>query len=440
MPTPQLYPRYDAVGPTAGANVNSPGFVSAYTPSAAPAPASAPGPGQVGGPPDPEHAAIAASLNGGAAYDPTKFSTSSSDLNSLTAQYYGNLNTDLPNEDTIRNGIRDNMKAAEDAINQKYNQIFAQDETAALNASGSTRAINARSGNMGSSIGAGNIAGTEANNNKIRAADEAAKATELAGLTVKIDQMTKDEYAAKKAEALGNQKAYIDYLSKSQADSKASIAKLASSGVSIDQIPADQYQKLLKSSGLDDFTFKQLYNESMKPDAKTDYKYEVKGGKIVAYGIDPATGKLVTQSTDLPAGVGNDGEYDHVFGDNGELLLIPKSFDSSKPISDQIIHSGNFAKPKTGTDGTVAQKTTEAVSKLGTYLTSKAGTDKYVDPEDYKTARNAWVSDGFSAADFDTKFSNFINPSRSPDYGVKYKEKPASAFDAWLASQVQASQ
>ena len=58
--------------------------------------------------------------------------------------------------------------------------------------------------------------------------------------------------------------------------------------------------------------------------------------------------------------------------------------------------------------------------KVGAYLTGRAGTDKYVEPSDYKAMKNAWVSDGFSSYDFDKTFSNFVNPKRAVDYGVKY--------------------
>ena len=66
--------------------------------------------------------------------------------------------------------------------------------------------------------------------------------------------------------------------------------------------------------------------------------------------------------------------------------------------------------------------------KIGGYLTGRTGTDGYVEPADYKASKNAWVSDGFSAYDFDKTFSNFVNPKKASDYGAKYvNEIPESS-------------
>ncbi len=59
------------------------------------------------------------------------------------------------------------------------------------------------------------------------------------------------------------------------------------------------------------------------------------------------------------------------------------------------------------------QAQTQAASIIGTGLGKKAGPDGYVSPSDYKAALKAWVSDGYSAKDFNSQFANYINPADS---------------------------
>jgi len=57
-----------------------------------------------------------------------------------------------------------------------------------------------------------------------------------------------------------------------------------------------------------------------------------------------------------------------------------------------------------------------AHQKLGKWLSGLVGGDGYVSPSDYKKAKAAWVSDGFSSNDFDAIFNNFINPGFEVEY------------------------
>lgn len=60
-----------------------------------------------------------------------------------------------------------------------------------------------------------------------------------------------------------------------------------------------------------------------------------------------------------------------------------------------------------------------ARSEIARQLNGRTGEDNYVAPTDYKKARGAWVSKGFSAKDFDEAFANeYANPAHYQDYGV----------------------
>jgi hypothetical protein len=67
---------------------------------------------------------------------------------------------------------------------------------------------------------------------------------------------------------------------------------------------------------------------------------------------------------------------------------------------------------------TQAEKLTAAENKTDTILYSQRGSDTYVSPEAWYSAKEAWKADGFSAADFDKKFKQYTNPADPQDYGL----------------------
>lgn len=52
--------------------------------------------------------------------------------------------------------------------------------------------------------------------------------------------------------------------------------------------------------------------------------------------------------------------------------------------------------------------------------------DGYVTPEEFRNARQAWVTDTFSGADFDKIFSGQVNPKKAAEYGVNFQTKISS--------------
>jgi len=324
MPTP--YDRYGLTKGTAD-QINRPGFVSAYKlgPDGKP----------IGGIPNMGETATAPA-------QPTE-----SALDKATREYYESLNRTKPNEEQIRNDIRARMQGTIDAIDKEYQSLFAQENINAQDRLGQTRAINARSGLMGSDIGQANTAGTQMQNLRVRQALEAEKSQKIASVFTKIDADARAEIQAKKQEALGNAKAYIDYLAGAQTKARESVKTLAQGGVSLEDLAPEQYKKLLEKSGMDEFELKAFYNAAKPEGTKTTYKYEVKDGKIIAYGVNPTTGQLDMTSKDIPGGtLAANGEYKEQVMPDGTLLLIPDKIDPNKPLDQQIIRGGNYAKPE----------------------------------------------------------------------------------------------
>lgn len=371
---PSLYPRYTPNTPSDPSLINTPGNVSAFKLDT-----SAPGPSDPGYT-DLEHQKSAWELNNPGKPFPGGTGGTPSDLQTATDAYYAGLNKTAPDEAAIREATRARMQNQIDAIDSEYASIFAQNTADAQVRQGQTRATQARGGLIGSDIGTAQTDQTTRLNARIQAASEAEKSNRIAAVYTKIDSSAQEEIAAKKAEALGNAKAYIDYLQKAQDTAKESIKSLAGGGVSLDQLSTDQYQKLLKASGLDDFTLKAFYNSNKPEQTQTKYNYEVKNGKILAYGVNPTTNKLEMLSTDVPPGTTTaDGNYKTQFAPNGQLLLIPENFDTTKSLDSQIIKAGNYKAPTAGNATTGALK--EVAPSLNNLKDPSTG---YVDPQAYK--------------------------------------------------------
>jgi len=78
----------------------------------------------------------------------------------------------------------------------------------------------------------------------------------------------------------------------------------------------------------------------------------------------------------------------------------------------------DFIATKSGE--TEAEKSQKARVGIAAYLNQNTGDDGYVSPDAFKTARSAWVSDGYSSEDFDKAYKNFANPTHYPDYSPDY--------------------
>ncbi len=64
------------------------------------------------------------------------------------------------------------------------------------------------------------------------------------------------------------------------------------------------------------------------------------------------------------------------------------------------------------------QAQTQAASLVGKTFSQLKGNDQYVSPSDYKKGLEKWTSAGYSAADFNKQFMNYLNPADVADYGV----------------------
>ncbi len=240
----------------------------------------------------------------------------------LTQDQYTAQNAPKPvDEQSIREEIRKQQQARIDAINGAYNVMVGQQDVVNTGNQGSTRAINARSGLIGSDFGAANDSNQkQAGQNAINAIN-AERGMKISGVYAEIDQLASQKIAAQKSEALGNANAYKDYLEKAQTRSQTLVKNLGATGETVDNLKntaPDRLKQLLEGSGMSELELSLAMNAARPPAAKIDWKTDIRGNNVIVYGTDPVTGELQYHTQELPAGA----EANDVQVVNGELWSI----------------------------------------------------------------------------------------------------------------------
>lgn len=155
-------------------------------------------------------------------------------------------------------------------------------------------------------------------------------------------------------------------------------------GLDLSTISDDQkltIQKMEVQAGLPSGFYQTLQNKNPKADIVTSTTRESGGSKYVDVIMRNADGSLSTQTMRV-------GSVDA--GGGGKM--------------------------------TEAETKKSDASKVASQLSGRAGADGYVAPEDYKTARRAWVNAGYDASDFDTRFARtYVNPESYDVVGISTK-------------------
>jgi LysM repeat protein len=115
-------------------------------------------------------------------------------------------------------------------------------------------------------------------------------------------------------------------------------------------------------------------------------------------------------------------EYSKVTGvdDNGRQTVTSLGTDANGKMF--LVNTVTLPGVKTGSDSgmTEAETLRGATSDMGKQLSGVAGEDGYINPPNYRTAKAAWISAGFSGESFDKNFRSYINPKdRLADYGIR---------------------
>ncbi|NCN39994.1 DUF3597 domain-containing protein [bacterium] len=157
---------------------------------------------------------------------------------------------------------------------------------------------------------------------------------------------------------------------------------IQSGGLKVEDITPDQklsITKLEMQSGLPVGFYETLQNKNPKADIVTSTSRESNGAKYVDVIMRNEDGSLSTKSMYVGA--------------------VDAGGSGSKPTEAETVRSN--------------------ATKVATQLKTVAGGDGYVSPENYKKARLAWVTAGYTAKDFDQRFgTTFVNPDSYDLAGV----------------------
>ena len=205
----------------------------------------------------------------------------------------------------IREQKRKDVQGYLDSINQMYTSLVSGEQQRGEEMLGQTRAMGARGGILTSDIGAAQMEKTKGFTKENVQLLQEERQVKINAILDKVDQRATEEIRLKKAEALAGQEAYIGYLKEVQESSREEIKELASAGVSLERLKSNEeyYNQFLEETGWSKLQFDAVYNNSLSEEQKVDWNYQTvttpTGMKVLAYGIDPQTGKLSQESYDV---------------------------------------------------------------------------------------------------------------------------------------------
>jgi hypothetical protein len=199
----------------------------------------------------------------------------------------GGLNREAPtstDKEKIREEQLARVRGQLDAIDSTTASMLAAESARATGRLGQGRSISARSGVLGSDMGArreSEIQGLNKQNEEtIKGNQEAKKTMILAG----AEQRAVDLIEAETNKALKNTDTYLSFLAQKQTEARSDIKSLAASGVALETLAEDEYTKLLQQSGYDKFVFDAVYNSQLPAAKKKEYEFvNLGGGKVVRF-------------------------------------------------------------------------------------------------------------------------------------------------------------
>lgn len=100
---------------------------------------------------------------------------------------------------------------------------------------------------------------------------------------------------------------------------------------------------------------------------------------------------------------------------NGYTAVIPgQSAPAGSTVTTVIDSKGvshSYYKAASTNTATAAETQKADTASMAQVIQSRLGSDGYLSPQDYATAKNAWIAAGYKGSDFDDEFSTYRNPS-----------------------------
>ncbi len=322
-------------------------------------------------------------------------------------------------EATIREQKRESIQSYLDSINKMFTGMVQKEEQRGEERLGQTRAMGARGGILTSDIGQAQMEKTKGLTKENIQLLQEERNVKIQSILVKADERADKEIQLKKAEALAGQEAYLGYLKETRDETREDIKELAKSGVSLERLKANEeyYNQFLEETDWSELQFDAVYNNSLSEESQVKWNYQSittpTGMKILAYGVDPKTGKLTQESYDVDFEMPSEPkDWKFMIAPNGTALFYTDEGEM-QVVGDE----GRFAKGEKIT--TEAEQLKIAKADMKTQIMSIRGTDGYISPNDYKKAKEAWHQQGLSRRKFDEYFEMFVNPTHPQDYGLE---------------------
>lgn len=341
-------------------------------------------------------------------------------------------------QEAIRENYRAQAQKEIDVINKIYEDQVLGAKSATEERVGMERAMGARGGILGSTMGESRISKQkEVGRAEIsRIGNE--QAAKIQEIQQRADERADIALGLKKQEAWQGATAKLNLLKDVQNQAKEDVKGLAQNKVSLQKLKGntDYYEQFKNELGMDDASF-DLYYESLLPQ-KEQIKYDsyFKGDNLVMVGQD-SEGNITTKtykSSDLgipytadPAFITNDITGESFWYDknnpqtDADGNLVMKSIGKTK----ESIEEKNREKPTTIKSGGLIIPESD-ISAGQSKLDESRGEDRYVNTALYLQMLEAWKKDRGLEQDFFTQYppKNYLNPNdpTMPNY-IKDKLK-----------------
>lgn len=225
--------------------------------------------------------------------------TEDAGLMGLGNTYKSQANETL-DEESIRKETRNRFQGQIDAINQIYNAKRAEAKVQGQARQGTTTAINARSGLLGSDFGSANTNNTQEYNNQIIGSIDAEESSKIAYILGQAETDASAAIAEKRKAIEQGATKYLEYLSTSDAKKKAAASNIAKAlyaqGIDVTKLTPEELNKITSSYGITTADFQAMYNDAKNAELKAT-SFELGDGQQ-KYVFDPSTGeaKLVASN------------------------------------------------------------------------------------------------------------------------------------------------
>lgn len=318
----------------------------------------------------------------------------------------------------IREDTRRRFQAAIDAVDVEYANLARSATVDGMQRLGSQRAMQARGGILDSNMGLAQVDQLNSKNADIQTQISAERVAKLSDILNKVEDKATAEIKMQREAAVGRADDYIKYIKDNQDETREELKTLVSSPeFNVGALGKDKLDQYFRLSGFETREAFDAFLIANRPESEKLGSQKV-GNKMVFF-FKEKDGTISKQELELPEGAQDDVEYKMQQLDDGTVIYTPNKIDPTKPLDAQILQYGKkgaYAKPKDPSDKSQTEKTKEAVSSMSTELNQLVGADTYLTPEDYRSARREWVTQGYSSKDFDENFGDYRNPDK--DYGV----------------------